>query len=585
MKLKYNEEVLAQTVAKLRDIAWTTTGAEQSHGSVAIVHRFHKMFGAPSLSQRAFLAMTRPLFTPSEAEIQAARMRQRLQALNRRRPERITGRHMYLGELMAAAKVEMQGRKLPQDLMTNILQQHAEKYKALPLARRLMYEQLAKQKVYEGRSAIDESIGVMTSSILLQKIRDAAAELDEGSKHRLSNCRLSHSQLQDLGVMHDSNMFGRSVVEEVMAATIEAPEQPSADEQQRLEQYEVSDGAELSPLPKWAKHMCKNRELCSDCAFCIVGAQRCDWYFFNFAVMSPQSVSLMRLRPLHRARPSLAASSFDQQVLVSEQHFEHEFEVEKWAFVEASDIPFSNGDEIFVLPHMAFASESRMRSHGDLIALSSFLPPHAGHHDGEKAERKKRQKHSDAGSLLEQFPWLANYLSATNHREDHAATSLRDAAPLEEDVAAAAFAALEAKRAETAGLDAPASDFRICIRGGKWTAANVGVAFDSVRGQASGAEPARFCRLFKLAKTATFSYKLYGDRVAEGLAQFWCERLQHFYTIFLSSGEGDAFTFCAEDIAAAPTSTVGLDDALEQHPASHPGAHRRSEIAALAPSR
>lgn len=564
MKLKYNEEVLIQTVAKLTDISWTTTGAEQSHGSVAIVHRFHNMFGTSSLSQRSFLALTRPLFTPSQAEIEGARMRQRLEALNRRRLERITGRHIYLGELMATAKVELQGRKLPQELMTNILQQHAEKYRALPLARRLAYEHLAQQKVHEGRSDVDESIGVMTSRILLQKIRAAAVEADEGSKHRLGNCRLSQAQLHDLGVMYDSHMFGKSAVEQLFADTIQAPEQPSADEQQHLELYGVSDGPEPPPLAKWAKKVCKNRELFSDCALCIVGASKIDWYYFNFAVMSPMSVSLMRLHPLQVYRPCVAGLSFDQQVVAAERHFEYEFELEKWAFVEASDVPASIDDAIYVLPHMAMASDSRMRSHGDLIPMSSFLPPDApGHKEGGKAERKTRQKHSDAGSLLEPFPWLANYLSEPGLRGDQGARAFKDVAPLEEDVAAAAFAALEGKRAETAGLDAPASDFRTSIRGGRWTATNVGVPFDSVRGQASGVEPARFCRLFKLTKTATFAYRLYGDRVAESLAQFWCERLQHFYTIFVSSGQGDAFVFCAEDIAAAPTSTVGLDGALE----------------------
>lgn len=77
---------IVSTLSLMAEAPWSVMDAEQSHGSLAIQHRFHRDLSAEVLCLRAYLHMCRALFSPSSEEIALARLQSRLDALRRKNP-------------------------------------------------------------------------------------------------------------------------------------------------------------------------------------------------------------------------------------------------------------------------------------------------------------------------------------------------------------------------------------------------------------------------------------------------------------------------------------------------------------------
>ena len=94
---------------------------------------------------------------------------------------------------------------------------------------------------------------------------------------------------------------------------------------------------------------------------------------------------------------------------------------------------------------------------------------------------------------------------------------------------------LVAKRTEVAAKAVKVTDFRVIVRGGKFTKLAHCVAFDSIRSEALPGTPSDFCVLYRLAKSDTFSINLYGENICLCLASGWASRLQHMFDVWVRS--------------------------------------------------
>jgi hypothetical protein len=116
----------------------------------------------------------------------------------------------------------------------------------------------------------------------------------------------------------------------------------------------------------------------------------------------------------------------------------------------------------------------------------------------------------------------------------------------DDDVAAAAFAALEEQRLEWLGpaLHEP-TDFKVTILGGVWTQRNKGVAYGAVRGAAVREESLEaWLQSNGFPKSARFDVSLYGDKNACAMARAWCHRMQFFRDLVVT---GDDPTYQYDD--------------------------------------
>ena len=95
LQVGYNTDMLADAVKLLGQVPWSTTGVEQGHGSLAVMHRFHPDYTLTHLCSRAMIHQVRSLCVLALAERveeQAARV---LQHTEKRQLEKATARHMW----------------------------------------------------------------------------------------------------------------------------------------------------------------------------------------------------------------------------------------------------------------------------------------------------------------------------------------------------------------------------------------------------------------------------------------------------------------------------------------------------------
>ena len=96
---------LEQALALVRDLPWSAASVEQQHGSASTIMKYHDRLGRSSMMSRALLHAMRQFFEP-DADAQAVSSLQRKvdsQRAKRRRVSYLTGREMFLQDLMATA--------------------------------------------------------------------------------------------------------------------------------------------------------------------------------------------------------------------------------------------------------------------------------------------------------------------------------------------------------------------------------------------------------------------------------------------------------------------------------------------------
>ena len=86
------EEDINRTRGLLRDIHWTIFGAEQSHGSVVVLHRFHRRYGQDVLGMRGFLHICRAMLSAPPLDSVEDTLRSALAKVGRSDPEKLSGK-------------------------------------------------------------------------------------------------------------------------------------------------------------------------------------------------------------------------------------------------------------------------------------------------------------------------------------------------------------------------------------------------------------------------------------------------------------------------------------------------------------
>ena len=99
---------LTMVVDLLGECPWSSLPAEQQHASVSLLHRHHPDYGLEQLVSRALLHQAvRLLPHPSKIEKKIAMCIRKLQKIDDRVPDRVTGSHMLVHALVKVVK----GRK------------------------------------------------------------------------------------------------------------------------------------------------------------------------------------------------------------------------------------------------------------------------------------------------------------------------------------------------------------------------------------------------------------------------------------------------------------------------------------------
>ena len=105
----YPEAQIRGVLEVLGEAPWSSLTAEQQHGSLAMLHKWHPDYGVATLVGRSLaLQATRLLPSATEDDRKLAKLQQRLRNLESAVPTRVGGSHMLTKSLIAIAR----GRKV-----------------------------------------------------------------------------------------------------------------------------------------------------------------------------------------------------------------------------------------------------------------------------------------------------------------------------------------------------------------------------------------------------------------------------------------------------------------------------------------
>lgn len=549
LRMGVNIEQLVSTVRLLLEIGWTTLPAEQQHGSLASIRRWHPEYSMETLVGRAFLMQLRRLLpSMSEDEKALARLSKQLDRVLAKNPSAAGGRQEYVAELFAHLRERCwthTTRDVPQHVQNVIFKRHGKHWAQFSVAARRDYELRARQRATAAqRELVEEADRIRAQrDLLLQRMDE-----ESGTKPILvSECALQERHLNAWDDLLASNSFGPKRLETLRERALETPPPPSDSVQQSLAAREVWS-ASPEQMPSWAKPIIANRAFFKDAALILqVTAWEQEYWKIVYAVQQPYYLAVSKLELLPAVAPAEAVRVPGPAGPRDKYRFHCNFAANRSA-AEVSEV---EEYQVFVVLGLRHMGGMLVTSPCDAMPLSTYLGQLPAPAPEAQRATKQQKTTTQKDELVKAFPWLATLdekegFSSTSASASKGSTAAKDQG-LDEDDLDQVMRELEQVRTAVAA-DAPercTDDFRVTVLGGAWLLEHRGIPFDAVQGAARGAMAKDFCRRRQAQVTMRFDLGAYGQDACGVLARAWCHRMQHHFNLELESPLGANVRFDA----------------------------------------
>ena len=406
LQLGFSSRQLESVLELMADAPWSTLPAEQQHGSLAVLRRWHPEYSTTTLSARALLLQLRRLLpTVSEDERQMARLSCKLNRALSRNPDKSHGRSEFLSELfthLRSRSCSHSTREVPADMRIKIFKHHAKSWARCSLLEQRHFELLARGRSSAARESLSQEVDEIRGqrALLAGRIEEAA---DRSRPIVMSECTLLERHLELFGNLLDGGDFRPAEVRRLRDEALVAPPPSTKAVADALASHKV--WKRVAPqMPAWARSVAAHREDFKDSVLLVVrGPNEYEFWKMVYAVQMPMYLTLSRLRlsddfvsvNLDAVDPS-AASPCEQYV----------FRCNFADSCSAADVPLVQEAQLFVIPHARHTSERLLASMCHAVPFRIFLgqlPQTRAREPVEKAAKLDRHRED----LIQQFPWLA----------------------------------------------------------------------------------------------------------------------------------------------------------------------------------
>jgi hypothetical protein len=301
----------------------------------------------------------------------------------------------------------------------------------------------------------------------------------------------------------------------------------------------------------WLPFVCNNRGLFHDSCFKFTTPVGIVILKFVFALQRPMIIGFHRVAnkggeayyylasqssAAHEGFPSRYSHQWDHDY-VCDWH--------TWVFSDDGSIDSAWPLEILMncvhIGHASLCSDSRWMP---LDEVTRGLADVADLSDAEEEVPAEAEPRGDDPLItcpwlldMEYWPHMEPQVDTAGLEDRQRLASEMDTAGFDLDVHEMVMRELEGARAIlAAGVAAGGSDARVVLRGGHWTFAVHGVAFNEVRAEVHTGIGKRFMRLYSMCMSATFSIAKYGNEAAQQLALSWTHRIQYFIDAWVACG-------------------------------------------------
>jgi hypothetical protein len=584
VRLGYARDELIEGVQLIGQIRWSTTVVEQGHGSSAAIHRAHRFYGRAMLTQRSMLCMLRPLFQKVEVGAALAKVARKVERLQSRQPQKVTGRHLFLRDSLREMPDGPPAKR--QALGAQIMQAHGARYRQLPRGIQEGYEQEASRWVAEHQRAIFDNIETLVGQSTIVRSRLSDKLLDTAGELHLRDCRFSDADRDAIATLWESEDFTASNVQALRARALLPPLPFDENTRQRLDAMVVDD-ERPDIAPAWAAAIARKRHGFQGCALTFEHEGNRQVYLFLFAVQRPLTCSLLALDDVPASDQPRSVIATSRERLLHPP-FERAFRTKRGQYFQAKDIVVPEDSTIEVLPCCLHVAGNFVVTDAEPVPLTEYLDSI----EGQARDTQERPRNATARvaepNLLARYPWLSQYSTASSGAAGSSSTMEGSAdepnepEPLDEDEVMRVFTELEAKRlAWNKDHESACDDFKTHVLGGAWTKRHKGVSFDAIRASPSNELAKSWCQRYGLATTSSFALNRYGETVCSALALYWCQRMQYFFDVWIDVEDED-YCFLRSDIDGCPPPRAALL-AMDKLPLSDPSHNRLRELTDIAP--
>ena len=560
LKIQFPEKDLLDGLTLMRNCSMSTKTEEEGHKVPSVLMKLHHKLGEEQMRARSMVGMIRPLVLPSKQDERLRRLREQLARLKRRQPQRITGRHAYVESLAACAKTIRGGVATTNKNKKLLFANHGKFWKMLPEPLKVQYGRQAERMQDASRDELSQKCAEVNFKIdgeeaWCQKKADQLRPL------RLGSCRFTHSQRLKLLAYINNAELTWDRVEASRDHTCMPVGQPDVLRTAAIERIPVHVEPSVYPRERlpWLSMVCKNRNFFKDCCFKFSTPHGDIVLKFVFAVQNPLLICFHRLATAVQASLSSSSASAASRGVFGDRAvtWELEYDCDWTTWIYSDEDTIESAWPLFILTDCQHLGGGRLGSDSSWASLATVAdwlgdveqPADAGEED--EPIPPEPLPTDDVFTLC---PWLLtpeywpsvepqdiDFDTATAVRSGRRRAGGADMNALDfGDLHDMALDQLLIARAALAELgDAVGSDVRIVLRGGKWTMAAKGVAYDSVRAEVYTTLGLRWAAHFDVNKTASFYISTYGEAVAHRLAALWKHKVQWLINIWVAEGERD----------------------------------------------
>lgn len=544
---------LRAAVQLLGEIGWATLPAEQQHGSLAVLKKWHPEYTREALIGRAFiLQLCRLLPSQSQEEKMLARLNLQIRRLEAKQPQKAqSGRHAVLSQLWKLARSRTwdgSAHSFSLDYTHEIMKRHAAFWAKQNLAAKLKWERKAKREAMLAKESLEEELEATKAAraLLLDRM--------VGQEERVPPILMSSASLSDEDVLawaallEDKDFCKESSIVAKQTAALRCP-LPLNEQQKALLDSQSIFEAPQPPMPAWGRRVAVAREHFEDVVFQVSEGDAVAYFKFLYAVQNPTYLAFGKLQLIDKPLLLVENLSIDTWEQLDEAKFHWHCNFAD--LLSSADLATVDIASIQVIQDCFYAQKMEVLSESTPQPLEVFLDNLPLAEAKEPKQRARKDTSLYMETMVQAFPWLQGDSEKHGFSSSSAAQPLPEdtvvatqlSAMLEEDTWLENMRQLETARAQLNCGAQEEAHFHTKVLGGAWAMSHLGTPYDAVQGACRGALAEAFCRRRRVQKSMRFNYNLYGASACAILARAWCHKMEFFLQQELQHPDGASLAF------------------------------------------
>jgi hypothetical protein len=267
LKLGFPFESFQGPVQLMKQTSWSTKVTEQGHKPASSIVKAHDQYSTETISTRSMMGAMVPLLTRTQADKTLEKLQAELASLDRRNPNYIQGRQMYIKDLvLLSTRLKSQGRSIAPRVHHTIVKRSGASWEAHEPAFKKQFEDRAANLRDARWHELTLDKHHVRDRIILERQRAASVQPVLGGPLQMSSCKFTDVQVSAFDELFESGAFAGVALEELRAKA----------KQQTMLPTDVLLGALAScadPVrsqpakPLWLSPICNNRDAFADSMF------------------------------------------------------------------------------------------------------------------------------------------------------------------------------------------------------------------------------------------------------------------------------------------------------------------------------